>query len=157
MILGIDPGNEISAWVVYDKGAVVRCGRGENKRGLLDMIYDNEFEDCNKFAIEMIASYGMAVGKTVFETCLWTGRFIEAWHIHRAADARLIYRKDVKMHLCGSMKAKDANIRQAIMDRYGSTRASAIGTKKSPKMLYGVSKDIWSALGIAITADETKG
>ena len=55
----------------------------------------------------------------------------------------------------GQTKAKDSNIRQAIMDRYGSTREAAIGTKKNPQELYGVSKDIWAALGVAITASET--
>lgn len=104
-------------------------------------------------AIEMIASYGMAVGREVFETCVWIGRFLQAWH---APDgARLIYRLDVKLHLCGTAQAKDPNIRQALLDRFprtGGGKTPQIGTKKQPGPLYGVSSHAWAALGVAVTA-----
>ena len=87
-------------------------------------------------AIEMVASYGMPVGKTVFETCVWIGRF------DACEDATLVYRKDVKMHLCGSMRAKDSNIRQALIDKLGK------------EVTKGVSKDVWSALAVAVTVSE---
>jgi hypothetical protein len=104
----------------------------------------------------MVASYGMAVGATVFETCVWSGRFIERWLSGRAYRPQpdRIYRKEVKMHLCGSMRAKDANVRQALIDRYGGKEA-AIGKKANPGPLYGMSGDCWSALAVAITAAET--
>jgi hypothetical protein len=107
-------------------------------------------------AIEMVASYGMAVGATVFETCVWSGRFIERWLVSdkRRPEPVRVYRKEVKIHLCGSMRAKDANIRQALIDRYGG-KESAIGKKANPGPLYGMSGDCWSALAVAITAAET--
>ena len=93
----------------------------------------------------MVASYGMAVGKEVFETVRWVGRFQQAW---RDPDAvRLVYRKDVKLHLCGSPRAKDTNIRQALIDLLGPR-----GTKKNPGPTYGVSSHAWAALGVAVTA-----
>lgn len=147
MLLAIDPGNEQSAWVVYGSKGIDRFGITKNAE-LRSALASGKFDDCSKLAIEMIASYGMAVGKTVFETCVWIGRFIEC----STLEWEFVYRKDVKMYLCQSMRAKDANIRQAIMDKYGSTRELAIGTKKSPGPLYGVSKDVWSAIGVALTA-----
>jgi len=42
------------------------------------------------------------------------------------------------------------------MDRYGSSREVSIGKKKTPGPLYGISNDVWAALGVAITASETK-
>lgn len=77
----------------------------------------------------MIASYGMAVGKEVFETCVWIGRFIEIARL-RKIEVEYIYRKDEKMNLCQSMKAKDSNIRQALIDRFGE-----VGTKKNPRLV----------------------
>jgi len=59
----------------------------------------------------------------------------------------------VKLHLCGSARAKDTNIRQALIDRYGGS--AAIGKKAAPGPLYGVSKDVWSALAVAVTAADT--
>ena len=46
------------------------------------------------------------------------------------------------------MRAKDSNIRQALIDKYGKP-----GTKKDPNLFYNdseqkVSKDIWSALAV---------
>lgn len=103
-------------------------------------------------AIEMIASYGMPVGREVFETCVWIGRFQQAWH--SPEDVRLVYRKDVKLHLCGTAKAKDANVRQALLDLYPRTGGGAtpqIGTKAKPGPLYGVSSHAWPALAVAVT------
>jgi len=77
----------------------------------------------------MIASYGMAVGKEVFETCVWIGRFIEIARL-RNIEVEYIYRKEEKMNLCNSMKAKDSNIRQALIDRFGE-----VGTKKNPRLV----------------------
>ncbi len=77
----------------------------------------------------MIASYGMAVGKTVFDTCVWIGRFKEIADFN-SVDVEHIYRKDEKMNICHSMKAKDSNIRQALIDRFGP-----VGTKKNPRMV----------------------
>ncbi len=77
----------------------------------------------------MIASYGMAVGQTVFETCKWIGRF-EELAFSKQIITKFIYRKDEKVNLCHSMKAKDSNIRQALIDRFGE-----VGTKKKPRLV----------------------
>lgn len=111
-------------------------------------------------AIEMIASYGMPVGAEVFDTCVWIGRFIQAW----GGPYTLVYRREVKMFLCGNNTAKDGNIRQALIDRYGG-KAKAIGkktgktdgVKNAPGPLYGISDDVWSALAVAVTWQGTHG
>ena len=82
-----------------------------------------------KVVIEMIASYGMAVGKEVFDTCVWIGRFKQIAN-SLEIDVEYIYRKEEKMNLCHSMRAKDSNIRQALIDRFG-----VVGTKKNPRMV----------------------
>jgi hypothetical protein len=63
-----------------------------------------------------------------------------------------IYRADVKLHLCNSHRAKDKNVRQALIDLYGPTKEAAIGRKASPGPLYGLAGDGWAALGVAVTA-----
>jgi hypothetical protein len=86
----------------------------------------------------------MAVGREVFETVFAIGMFSQ--HVR---GIRLVPRRDVKMHLCQSPRAKDGNIRQALLDRCG-----VVGTKKSPGPLYGISQHRWSALAVAVTAFE---
>ena len=54
------------------------------------------------------------------------------------------------MRLCNSMRAKDANVRQAILDRFGG-KAAAIGRKRQPGPLYGIAGDLWAALAVGIT------
>jgi hypothetical protein len=62
----------------------------------------------------------------------------------------LLPRRAVKLALCGDSRAKDANIRQALIDRFGGKDA-AVGRKAAPGPLYGISRDVWSALAIAVT------
>jgi hypothetical protein len=150
IVLAIDPGNEQSAWCSYDADArrPMRFAKCDNGR----MLDSGGIPKANHLAIEMIASYGMPVGHEVFDTCVWIGRFIEAW----GGPFTFVYRRDVKLHLCGSSRAKDGNVRQALLDRYGGKK-SALGTKASPGPLYGFKADIWSALAVAVTYSETCG
>jgi len=142
-ILAIDPGTESSGWVYFWNGKVVGAGVMPN-HDVLTMIRESA---ADHLAIEMIASYGMPVGKEVFETCVWIGRMAQSW---RSPDSvRMVYRKDVKMHLCGTPRAKDANIRAALIDLIGPQ-----GSKKEPGPTYGVSSHAWAALGVAVTALE---
>jgi len=104
--------------------------------------------------IEMIASYGMPVGASVFETCGYIGRLVQ----HYGPDnCLLIYRKDVKLTLCNSLRAKDANVRQALLDRfpaYGGGKTPQVGTKNDQGPLYGVTSHAWSALALGVAYAE---
>ena len=151
-ILAIDPGTEQSAWIVWDGQRVLDCGIERNIAVLHRLRHAHTDADPwmpspKLMAFEMVASYGMAVGAETFHTVLWTGRFVEAWEGATNEHAWQVYRKDVKLHLCQSMRAKDGNIRQALIDRFGE-----VGTKKTPGPLYGVKSHIWAALAVAVTA-----
>lgn len=162
-LLAIDPGSEESAYVSFDTATGLPVHWSKLSNGELLGVLDDTPGD--QLAIEMVASYGMAVGATVFETCVWAGRFIERWltgplDYERAALAVRytpirVFRRDVKLHLCGSQRAKDANIRQALIDRYGPGKDKAVGLKASPGPLYGIKADCWQALAVAVTAAET--
>lgn len=150
MILAIDPGNIESAYVIVenDLSKVIEKGKIDNI-DLLDLLlfWQEKYEwRIDHFAIEGIQSYGMAVGKSVFETCYFIGRLIEAGKRDLELEHTMIYRIEEKMCLCHSTKAKDSNIRQALIDRFGE-----VGTKKNPGFFYGFKKDIWSAMAVATT------
>ena len=142
VLLAIDPGPSASAYVVWDGVRILGKGKYSNQEFL------GQVEHCRGMAnshcaIEMIASYGMAVGAEVFETCVWIGRFMERFGPDRCDR---IPRIQIKNHLCHSSRAKDANIRQALIDRFGP-----VGSKNAPGPLFGVAGDVWSALAVAVT------
>jgi len=149
MILSIDPGNEFTAFTLINEEdglKPIEIGKVENNE-LLEMFKQGEFKNVDFVAIEMIACYGMAVGKSVFETCLWIGRFTQLFADNVGIEKiTYIYRKDEKMNLCGSMKAKDGNIRQALIDRFG-----VVGVKANQGWFYGFKADIWAAYAVGVT------
>lgn len=150
VILAIDPGPTQSAWLTLNTatGGIRNAVMASNE-DLLALIR-TDIAPCTgpvrRVVIEKVEGFGMPVGAEVFETVFWTGRFAEA-----ASPVRVdrIGRKTVKLHLCGSMRAKDPNIRQALIDRYGGP--DAVGRKATPGPLYGISGDLWSALAVAVT------
>lgn len=155
-LLAIDPGPDQSGVVQFDTElrSVLFHGVVPN-RDILIILQRGQISDdvIEHVAIEMIASYGMSVGKTVFETCIWIGRFIERW----SGPHTLIPRHDVKMNLCHTKNSSNANIREALIDRWGGVDI-AIGNKKLDKKirtpkgpLFGIASHEWSALAVAVT------
>ena len=147
VIIAIDPGPEQSAWVCYNpySGGLRAFATVPNEH--LRATLHNLAPNVTHLVIEQVESFGMPVGRDVFETVYWSGRFAEAVH---PLPVERIGRKAVKLDLCGSVRAKDPNIRQALIDRYGGSKAEAIGTKAAPGPLYGVTGDVWSALAVAV-------
>jgi hypothetical protein len=149
-LLAIDPGSEQSAYVVYDGAKPLEFAKLHNGE-LLSRIRGatascTRWSAITHIAIEMIASYGMPVGRHIFETCLIIGRIQEAWPLEHT----LVYRRDIKQHLCGQARAKDANVRAALIDRWGG-KDLAIGRKATPGPLFGITADCWAALAVAVT------
>lgn len=155
LIHAIDPGSEQSAFVSWD-GRVVNHGIVPND-DLLRMVRHEEgaFWNGDVLVIEQVESFGMAVGVEVFRTVWWCGRFHQAWwENHR--DAIQLTRRAVKLHLCHSARATDANVRQALIDRFGPTKAEAIGTKYKPGPLYGLKGHEFAALGVVLTFSDSQ-
>ncbi len=143
--IAIDPGNEMSAMLVWTGVSIdmMRYSQNDDILGLLRSWRAGP--RIVPLVIEMIGHYGtgMPAGKTVFDTCVWIGRFIEAYG---AEDTHTILRPTVKAHVCGSARAKDGNVRQALIDRFGHP-----GTKRAPGLLHGISGDLWQALAVGVT------
>lgn len=173
LILAIDPGTTKSAFVLFDRNnyKIEKHGILENNE-LLNML--RTIRKDVDFVIEMVASYGMAVGESVFETVFWIGRF---WEAKLASTKTRIKRKQVTMEICKSARAKDSNIRKSLIDMFGG-QEKAIGNIKCKKCkgkgwfgagrktcpeckgkcweyppgpLYGIANDEWQALALAIT------
>lgn len=144
-LISIDPGNAMTAYCIIDAETYKPLEFNKIPNAKLLNILRQPFSKDAVVVIEGVASYGMPVGKEVFETCLWIGRFMQAAET-AGAKVELIYRKDVKINLCGSMRAKDSNIRQALLDRFGE-----VGTIKNKGWFYGFKADIWSAYALAIS------
>lgn len=155
-ILAIDPGNEESAFCFINKWSYepIYFAKMKNKeavKAIKKFIADHRMYCTYEAAIEMVASYGMAVGASVFETCVWIGRFSQVLE-DMSFRSTYIYRKEEKMNICGQMKAKDSNIRVALIDRFAKHDLKAgKGTKNNPDWFYGFAKDIWQSYAVGIT------
>lgn len=151
-VFAIDPGNIQSAFIYYDSAfektaPILEKGIVSNAE-LLTLLENTTAPRC---VIEMVASYGMAVGMELFETVFWIGRFAQHWESATGEPAFRLFRRDVKMNLCHNNSGKDSNVRMALIDRFGPEERKAIGLKKTPGPLYKVRGDEWAALALAVT------
>lgn len=154
-IYAIDPGNVRSALVVLDGDTLKPAEKYlEDNDAIMDRLNAREFATGDQAAIEMIASYGMTVGQTVFDTCVWIGRFYEAF-VRKGIQPTRIYRLEEKIALCHSAKARDANIRRALIDRFAQhDLKNGRGTKKNPDWFYEFKADMWAAYAVGVTFSE---
>lgn len=159
LILAIDPGNTQSAYVVlqHDTRRPVEFDKISNHALLGRLSCIAEEHELSAIAIEMVASYGMPVGADVFETCVWIGRFTQhADGFYHQPPVDLVKRQPVKLHHCHSSKATDANISQALKDRFApGERNHGKGTKADPGWFYGFAADVWQAYALAVYVADT--
>ena len=154
-ILAIDPGNTESAYVLMNPDFTISnlTFAKMNNETVLKLVQDlGGIHGGNlTVVIEMVASYGMPVGREVFDTCVWIGRFTQA-AVEQGAKTDSIYRMEEKMALCHSSRAKDSNIRQALIDRFARfDKKNGKGTKAKPDVFYGFGNDVWSAFAVGTT------
>ena len=166
-ILAIAPGNLNSAVAILDK---------EYYRSVKHDILDNHelltqirfgysgpnsllpFYCPDTIVIERITGYNMGVRQTAFDAHIWIGRFIEAARTvdyntyHRPPTIVLLPQSEIKLHLCGSMRAKDKDIIAALVDRFApGAKNNGKGTKSDPGWFYGFHAGIWSAYAVGVT------
>nr|MBC8360918.1 hypothetical protein [Candidatus Desulfatibia profunda] len=144
IISAIDPGTFQSAYVEWDGKKITDMVIWPNE-DLLHFL--SKSSRTSPLVIEMMKSYGNAIGQSTLDTIFWSGRFAQAW-----GNFHLLARMEVKKHLCNNHRAKDSNIIQALVDRfaYGQPNRGK-GTKKHPGFFYGFNKDIWQAFALAVT------
>lgn len=150
-ILAIDVGTTESGYAImrFNKDDIKLLSFGKIANDALMQIIKND--DYDQLVYEQFQSFGMAVGESTIESILWNGRLIQA-AMDRGISVDRIYRKEEKLCLCNTLRAKDANIRQALIDRYAKTdKKNGKGTKKEPDVFFGVKKDVWSAIAVGVT------
>lgn len=150
MILGIDPGTYSSGWALYGSGGVYGAGEKPNAEievGLEQIDNPNgpSWVGCpDVVAVEMIGHYGtgMSVGAETYHTILWIGRWLKVCEL-AGVPAVLLRRQSIKAELCGTARAKDKNVAQALRDIFGWPQPP----KRNPA---GVSGHAWQALAVAV-------
>ncbi len=142
-ILSLDVGTIESAYCIMncDNYKPLKFGKIDNEE-LLKIVKKEKYDI---LVYEEFQSYGMPIGESTIRSITWNGRYIQS-ALDKNIPVYPIYRKEEKINLCHSMKAKDSNIRQALIDRFGE-----VGTKKNQGFFYGFKKDIWSAFAVGCT------
>jgi hypothetical protein len=155
VILAIDPGSALSAYVLFNGERVVAYGKVSNEdlRDLLLRASDSggPLGIAEHLVIELAESFGAKVWSQVFTTTFWAGRFAQAWG-HAFST---LGRRAVKLNLLGASRGKDGQIRQVLIDRWGG-KDKALGSKSSPGPLRGLTADCWQALALAVTYSDAQ-
>lgn len=153
-ILAIDPGTTQSAYVYCEVSDgrvnyVIDIGLVDNDK-IIDVIKEEAFDGV---VIEKIQSFGVIAGASLFDTCVWIGRFTQAAiEKSKYIFVNYIFRSQEKKTICNTMKCNDSSIRSALIDIYASgVPNGGKGTKKERGFFYGFHDDIWQAFAVAHT------
>jgi len=154
-ILAIDPGSTESGFVLWggqSNSSPTKFGKVENREIIKElgrMFYRFDL------VIERVASYGMPVGKTTFDTVEWIGRFTQNFIDlgHYEKDVYYYTRAEIKMLNCHKVQGvNDSVLRQRMIDLYApDTRNYGKGSKDDPGFFYGFKSDVWQAFALAST------
>jgi len=176
--VAIDPGNEKSGWVRFridpsmlPRVDIVAFGKTPNVE-LLELTRQWGEEPDSVLAIETPKPRGEAFMVQTVETCVYVGRFVQAWGNERWS---YVHREDVKYHLVHRVISRDRDVRRALNELYGG-ESVAIGGKRckackgkgyrtrervrcdgcsgsgwlsKPGPLHGFAGDMWAALAVA--------
>jgi hypothetical protein len=142
-VIGVDPGSEKSAYVLWDNKKILDKGHCPNKEMLwvLQAIDANEHPGCI-LAIETMVSIPAGAGKSIVDTIFWAGQFYQEWEGRK---------EKVPVHVVRTaLGAKnDPSVRKVLIQRFGEP-----GTAKNPNPitfgLQGKGYHLWRAFAVAV-------
>lgn len=148
IVFAIDPGCALSAYCMTDENAVPMHFDKVPNEDLIPVLRSYA-KTLSAVVIERVASYGMPVGREVFETCEWIGRYTQI-AVDLGIPVEYVFRQEEKLSICHSPKATDTTIRKALIDRFAKHDfKTGKGIKSNPDFFYGFRADCWSAFAIS--------
>lgn len=149
-LLSVDPGPVRSGFTLVEQGTdpprVCHFGKIPNEE-LLGGISGHARGSCD-VVVETMSGLKKKAGADTFLTLTWGGRFLQM-AICSGQRAELVSRQKVKGYLTKGISGDDTKVRKALLTIYGGEEA-ALGCKASPGPLYGVTYDVWQALGLGV-------
>ena len=117
-ILGVDPGPDKTAFVLYDfdtvdykRSRVPAWSNDCPNEELFDRFSKLEID---RVACESIVCYGKAVGRTTFETAYMVGR-VQQWADERGIPNDIVSNPEIRLQLCRTSRAGDSESRRAVL------------------------------------------
>lgn len=139
-ILSIDPGNNDSAFVIWDtdSGKITHksdiipgtTNRKTENNEMLRLIVDlKEFWEV--MSIEIIENMGFSVGREIFDTAFWYGRFLQIAVDNRVPLENIVMcpRLRVQKEIGGKRGASDSEIVDKIIEMFGGKDVAIGGVK----------------------------
>jgi len=142
-IIGIDPGPEETAYAVIDEDYGILAANKVSNESMAGWLKNCPYAlGKSELAVESIQSYGMPVGRTVFETAYMIGR-IQQIAEDSGCNCTLYPRPEYAKSICGVGKINDSVIRQSLLLRFGGDK------KGEPLYLLKGNSDKRSAFAVA--------
>jgi hypothetical protein len=152
-VYAIDPGPEVSHLIGYEPDTRQVFTALSLPSEALARELEWRAEDGKAILlVERVAAQGQAVSQHTFDTAEWVGRFVQAWRGAGGGTCRRIFRREVKLWILARASGTDAQIRAAVLDRFGGPKAK--GTVRAKGPLYGLRADQFQALALAVTYAE---
>ena len=159
VVMAYDPGPRTSGAVEYDvasrrvTAAAKEMPTADMLRYLRSAKAGHALTSGALHAFEDFEPRGMPCGHDICQSLKLIG------HLQEIAPngSMFIPRQQIKLALCGSSRANDANVRAAVIRWFAgrhnlATERDVIGRKASPGPCYGVSSHAWQALAVALVA-----
>ena len=148
VIVGIDPGPLTSGLVVYEDGRVVRA----YKAATIEQVRFEILALTGRFAAEVVVECTSAgpPSTSVVQTTEVVGRILERCDVALVRSPSYYWREVLQALCCARKGNKDSLVRLACIELHGGDKSAAVGTKKHPGPLYGVTSHAWQALGVVM-------
>jgi len=139
MYLGIDPGNTESGYAyIREDYSLVEAGKIQNK----EILSHIKRVVGTTIIVESLQSFGMPVGREIFETAYFIGRIMQICS-DRGLRYYLYPRPEYAKCICGVQRVTDSVLRQALLLRFGGDK------KDEPLYLLKGASDKRSAFAVA--------
>jgi hypothetical protein len=141
LIIAIDPGNKISAYLEWDGTQIYKACITTNGQ-IVTLLESSQAE---YLFIEKLANMGQVIGREILDTAFWSGRFYQVWEKKKAdiitdIDDTMILRTTIKKH---HGVTNDSGMRKCLIEKYG---------KQTTKYL---KSHLWQAFGLATFITES--